>query len=133
MARVAAHAHNDQTNGTDARVELAHALNLLSVLRGWRVLRSGSWSPHSPGAQGLRIGEWIRRLLFLRFGVTFECDLFLLQFRCVTQGPRRVRLRLVWQARSVHPEWQVFVHFLNARGKSVSRGTTPLEVAPLIG
>lgn len=107
--------------GANSRIELGQVYDLLSNLRGWRVRRP-ECRPLSPGAWGLRIGEWIRRLHFLRFGVAFEGDLSLLRFRCVPDGPRRLRLDMVWQGRSLRPEWRVFVHFLDANGEICFQG-----------
>jgi hypothetical protein len=106
----------------DGRLELAQVCNLLAALQGWRAPHVRCSPPLSPRTTGFRIGEWIRRLHFLRFGVAFEDDLFLLKFRCLTDGPRRLRLRLVWQSRFLHPEWCVFVHFLDARGEICFQG-----------
>jgi hypothetical protein len=105
------------TTSVEPETQLGEIQELLTTARGWRFSRPKRTRPGSPGPRGLYIGEWIRRLFFLRFGVAFEQDLALLLFTRTMEGPREVRLRFEWHAPRLNADWRVFVHFLNEKGE----------------
>src|ERR1051325_6687741 len=109
----------------DADRELADIHRLLSAAWHQRSVRLRRPTAGSPGTMSLRLGEWIRRLCFFRFGVAFEDDISLLVFKSIWRRPRDLTLRLEWHVKHLNPEWQVFVHFMNEKGEIVFQGDHP--------
>jgi len=114
------------TTSVEPETQLSEILELLATARGWRFFRLRHPNPNSSAPRGLHIGEWIRRLFFLRFGVAFEHGLALLLFKPTVEGPREVRLRFEWHARYLNAEWRVFVHFLDDQGEVHFQADHPL-------
>ncbi len=84
--------------------------------------------PLGGGSHLLWLGRLAQEVRLLRFGAKFAGRLTLLGFFFEREHARKYTFYLHWRCPQTQGGWQVFLHFLNARGEICFQGDHPLGV-----